>query len=93
MKKLLLSLGLMSILGGLVTTVSARSTSCKDVEFSNGITACVNIEKVRSNKRELTTDLDGGTTSNLRCDIMTPDSILTSVSACNGEFSYNGTKP
>ncbi|MFA6256639.1 MAG: hypothetical protein WC606_05715, partial [Candidatus Absconditabacterales bacterium] len=93
MKKLLLSLGLMSILGGLISTVSANNTSCKDVEFANGVTACVNIEDAGTDRRRLTTDIDGGTTSNLRCDIMTPDSSLRSISSCNGEFSYDETKP
>ena len=59
MKKLLLTLGLMSILGGLISTASASSTSCKDVEFSNGVTVCVNISDAGTDRRELTADVDG----------------------------------
>jgi hypothetical protein len=53
------------------------------------VTACVNIEKVGTDKRSLSTDLDAGSTSNLRCDIMLPDSQLRSISSCNGEFMYD----
>ena len=79
----------MSILGGLISTASASSTSCKDVEFSNGVTVCVNIEDAGTDRRELTADVDGWSTSSLRCDIMTPDSILTPITSCNGEFDYD----
>ena len=72
--------------------VSASNTSCKDVEFANGVTACVNIEDAGTNRRELTTEIDGGSTSNFRCDIMTPDSRLRSISSCNGEFTYDVEK-
>ena len=53
------------------------------------MTACVNINKVSSHTRELQTDVDNGSTTNLKCTIMTPDSELKSVSACNGDFSYD----
>ncbi|HMS91533.1 MAG TPA: hypothetical protein PKC87_04895, partial [Candidatus Absconditabacterales bacterium] len=92
MKKILLSLGLMGILGGFISFASANDTNCKEVEFSNGVTACVNIENVSTNRRRLTTSVDNGSTSSLRCDIMTPDSILRlrESTSCNQEFTYNG---
>jgi len=92
MKKLLLSISLIGIFWGFVSMVSASNTSCKDVEFANGVTACVNIEDAGTNRRELTTEIDGGSTSNFRCDIMTPDSRLRSISSCNGEFTYDVEK-
>jgi len=92
MKKLLLSLSLIGIFGWLISTASATSTSCKDVEFSNGVTACVNIVDAWTDRRSVTTDLNWGSTANLRCDIMTPDSQLRSISSCNGEFSYDVQK-
>lgn len=51
--------------------------------------ACVNINDAGSDERELETDLDGGSQGLLRCDIMTPDSILVSVPGCNGTFEYD----
>lgn len=92
MKKLLVSLSLIGIFWWLLSITSANSTNCKEVEFSNNITACVNIEDAGTNRRELSTDLDGGSTANLRCDIMTPDNGLRSISSCNGEFTYNGNR-
>ena len=59
--------------------------------FSNGVTACVNITKAGTNQRQMTTTTNGGASSNLRCDLMTPDSNLRSISSCNGQFSYNQT--
>jgi hypothetical protein len=77
--------------------VSANNTSCKNVEFSNGVTACVNIENVSSNRRRLTTSVDNGSTSNLYCGLMTPSlknsndqSVIVYPPLCNGEFSYDG---
>ena len=89
MKKLLLSLSLIGMFWGLATIASASTTNCKDVEFSNGVTACVNIEQSSTNTRRLDTSIDGWSTANLRCDIMTPDSALKSVGSCNGTFYYN----
>lgn len=39
--------------------VSASSRSCKEVNFDNGVDACINIEKAGSDRRDFTTDLDG----------------------------------
>ena len=89
MKKILLSMILVGIFWGLTSLASANNTSCKNVEFSNGVTACVNINKISSTRRELETTADNWSTSLLRCDIMTPDSQLKSVSSCNGEFAYD----
>jgi len=89
MKKILLSMLLVWIFWGLTSLASANTTSCKDVQFSNGVTACVNINKISSTRRELQTTADNWSTSLLRCDIMTPDSQLKSVSSCNGEFTYD----
>lgn len=72
---------------------SASGNSCRNVEFSNGIDACVDIDNAGRNDWELSTDLDGGNNSNLRCDLMTPDSILRSIPNCNGEFEYDGDEP
>lgn len=72
---------------------SASSTSCRNVEFSNGVDACIDIDNAGRDQRELSTDLDGGSTSNLRCDLMTPDSVLRSIPLCNGEFDYDGDEP
>lgn len=92
MKKLLISLSLAGILWGLISTVSADTTSCKNVYFGNGVTACVNIGKVGTDRRSLTTNLNGGSISSLKCDVMLPDSNLRSVSSCNGEFFYDVQK-
>ncbi|MEI6774828.1 MAG: hypothetical protein WCL18_08925 [bacterium] len=56
------------------------------------MTACVNIENVSTDRRRLTTSVSNGSTSNMRCDLMTPDSNLRSISSCNGEFSYDTQK-
>ena len=93
MKKFLLTLGLVGIFWGLVMLASASGNSCRNVEFSNGIDACVDIDNAGRNDWELSTDLDGGNNSNLRCDLMTPDSILRSIPNCNGEFEYDGDEP
>ena len=85
-------MSLIGIFWGFVAIASANTTSCKDVQFSNGINACVNINKISSTRRELQTTTDNGSISNLRCDIMTPDSQLRSVSSCNGEFNYDVNK-
>ncbi len=82
----------MGIFSGMLSIASANSSSCKDVEFSNGVTACVNLENVWTDRRELTTDIDWGTTSYLRCDLMTPDSQLRSIASCNATFSYDEQK-
>ena len=92
MKKLLLSLGLIGIgiCWGLCSTTYASSNDCKEVEFANGVNACVNIQQGDDNDEwELETDVDNGSTTNLRCDLMTPDSILRSIPSCNGIFSYD----
>ena len=109
-KKHLLGIGLLGLLSwclGIILTfwgfhgsASANNTSCKDVEFPNGVTACVNIKKISTNRRSLITQLNGWSGSYLRCDgLMTPDSLLRNpddsfrnISSCNGEFSYNRTK-
>lgn len=92
MKKILLSLSIIGLFWWFFVITSANNTDCKEVKFNNNITACVNLENAGSNRRELTTDLDAGSTANLRCDIMTPDNGLRSVSACNGKFTYNGNE-
>jgi len=60
--------------------ISANSTSCKEVEFSNGVTACVNIEYAGIDRRRLSTSLDSnGLINNLKCDLMTADSNLRNI--------------
>lgn len=96
MKKFLLSVGLIGISAAIIRTLAGRTmhtsagTSCKEVEFANGITACITIKDAGTDRRELETDLDGGSEANLRCDLMDPSSTLRSITNCNGEFSYNG---
>ena len=90
MKKLLLSLSLIGIFWSIASIASANTTSCKDVEFSNGVTACVNIENVWTDRRRLTTSTNNGSTSSLRCDIELPDSTLRNPASCNEDFSYDG---
>ncbi len=92
MKRLLISLGIIGTFGWLLSIASAGNNDCKEVEFSNNVTACVNIEDAGTNRWELTTDIDGGTTPYLRCDILTTAGLKT-ISTCNGEFSYNGNAP
>lgn len=93
MKKILLSLGLIGIFGWFIAfTFAHNNTDYKSVEFSNGVTAQINIENVGTDRRSLSTSLDIWLTSNLKCDIMTPNSNLVSISSCNGEFWYDGNK-
>lgn len=93
MKKILISLGLLGILWGIITITSASNSSYKEVEFSNGATAQLKIKDAGTDRRELVTEVDGWSTSNLKCTIMTPDSGLRSLSTCNGEFTYDGEDP
>jgi len=89
MKKILLSVSVIAMFWCWIGFAHANSSSCKDVNFSNGVTACVNIEDAGTDKRRLNTSINNWSTSNLRCDIMTPDSTLKSVGSCNGDFSYD----
>lgn len=89
MKKIFIILSSIAILWGLTAIASANTTSCKNVYFANSITACVNIEKVGTDRRSLSSTLNGWSTSNLRCDMILPDNNLRSISSCNGEFFYD----
>lgn len=75
---------------GIITITSASNSSYKEVEFSNGTTAQLKIKDAGTDRRELITEVDNGSTSNLKCTIMTPNSELRSLSSCNGEFNYDG---
>ncbi|MCX6822898.1 MAG: hypothetical protein NTX91_02780 [candidate division SR1 bacterium] len=93
MKKLLSSAFAVSILcGGFFAVTSAHTNNdCKEVQFDNG-TVCVSINKVSTDRFELITDNIDGSVGTLRCDLMTPDSALKSIPACNGTFTFDDNK-
>lgn len=72
------------------TSTGNCDVSEKSVEFSNGVTALVTIKNTWTNLRNLHTVLNTWEISNLRCDLMTPDSQLKTISSCNGNFTYDG---
>ncbi len=95
MKKFIVALTVIGIFWWGFSISSANSSSCKEVTFANSVKACVNIEKVGWNRRELTADLTNGwSLQYLRCNVMTPDDMLYkySIGWCNGEFTYDGNE-
>lgn len=72
------------------TSTGNCDISEKSVEFSSGVTVSLSITNTWTNLRNLHTVLNTWELSNLRCDLMTPDSTIRSISSCNGNFTYDG---
>ena len=70
----------------------ANASNCLKVEFDNGDSLCVEVEKNGSRYTPSVTKRNLSSNPSLRCEILLPNDVLKEIGACNESFTYSSSR-